>query len=211
MTRTRMHRAIVLKSFDVGDADRFCILFTREQGRIAARANGARKLLSRFHALQPGCVLAVELSGNGPQYRITGVTREPTLPLTPSVTSFTRSQKGLEILLSFVQDDDAFPTLFDDTTRFLVLCHQEGADPVPAFTARVLSLMGMLPTTGDDLRYARLHEEDRHAVQRATDDQWYENTPLADVPGVRRFIDHVLMEHVSSPLRAGGIATLMLA
>src|SRR5512135_1660797 len=48
MARTSTCEAIVLRTMDIGEADRFCILFTRERGRLAARARGVRKLGSRI-------------------------------------------------------------------------------------------------------------------------------------------------------------------
>jgi recombinational DNA repair protein (RecF pathway) len=59
MSHAQTFEAIVLKTYDVGEADRLCILFTRERGRVMARASGARRLKSRlgasllpFHHLQ---------------------------------------------------------------------------------------------------------------------------------------------------------------
>lgn len=201
MTRARLHRAIVLKSVDVGDADRFCILFTRERGRIAARANGARKLLSRFHALQPGRLLTVELTEHGSSHRITSVTHDITMPVSADITAFARSQQGLEILLSLLQDNDELPAVFDDAAHFLLLCHHDDTDPVPAFTVRVLSLLGMLPGTADDHRYARLGPEDRAAVTRCGSSVWHEHAGAADTETVRRFAQYVLQEHLSGPLK----------
>ena len=51
MSRTRSVEAIILRTIDIGDADRFCILFTKEAGRKGARARGVRKTMSRLGGL----------------------------------------------------------------------------------------------------------------------------------------------------------------
>ena len=48
MAHSESVEAVVLKTYDVGEADRFCIVLTKERGRIAARARGVRKLTSKM-------------------------------------------------------------------------------------------------------------------------------------------------------------------
>ncbi len=47
MRRSFSDDAIVLRTYDVGEGDRFCILLTRKHGKISARAKGVRKVKSR--------------------------------------------------------------------------------------------------------------------------------------------------------------------
>ncbi len=55
MAKSFAATGIVLKRSDVGEADRIVTFFTREHGKIAAIAKGARKLSSsRAAALEPG-------------------------------------------------------------------------------------------------------------------------------------------------------------
>ena len=43
MGRLHLCEALVLKTYDIGDADRLCILLTNTRGRIAVVAKGVRK------------------------------------------------------------------------------------------------------------------------------------------------------------------------
>ena len=48
MPQSQTYEALILQSHDVGEADRFLILFTRERGRLAARARAVRKPKSKM-------------------------------------------------------------------------------------------------------------------------------------------------------------------
>ncbi|MBU1911666.1 recombination protein O N-terminal domain-containing protein, partial [Patescibacteria group bacterium] len=48
MPHSQTYNSIILKAYDVGEADRFLILFTREKGRMTARARAVRKLKSKL-------------------------------------------------------------------------------------------------------------------------------------------------------------------
>ena len=48
MPKSQELEAIVLQTHNVGEADRFCILLTKERGKIPVRARGVRKPKSRM-------------------------------------------------------------------------------------------------------------------------------------------------------------------
>lgn len=48
MQRNSITEAIVLKTYNVGEADRYCIILSKDLGRIHVRANGARKTGSKL-------------------------------------------------------------------------------------------------------------------------------------------------------------------
>lgn len=51
---TKDSEAFVLMTYPLGEADKICVLFTREHGKVRAVAHGARRLKSRFGAgLEP--------------------------------------------------------------------------------------------------------------------------------------------------------------
>jgi recombinational DNA repair protein (RecF pathway) len=208
MSSSRTVRAIVLKSVDVGEADRFCILFTRERGRLAARANGVRRLLSRLHALQPGRVLGVELHESTSGARITGAAHDMGAPVAAGVLAFGRAQQGLELLLALLHDEEPLPAAFDDTARFLVLCHDDD-DPVPAFTLRMLQHLGLLPQTEDDTRYRALSVADRGAIRVCAGSEWHASPAVALAPHIRVFITSLLRDHLPRPLRAESVMKMM--
>jgi DNA repair protein RecO (recombination protein O) len=62
-SRSQRVEAIVLKHFDLGEADRLLVLFTREMGKIRAVAKGARKMRSRKAGhLEPFTRVALQLA-----------------------------------------------------------------------------------------------------------------------------------------------------
>ncbi|MBI3618529.1 DNA repair protein RecO [Candidatus Peregrinibacteria bacterium] len=138
--------AIVLKTYDVGEADRYCILFTRERGRVAARASGARRLQSRLGAmLLPFQQVTIQLKESSAGCIVTGVTpSKETLERFAALRAFADAEQGTELLLSLLHEEEPLPEIFDATVAFLDTC---GTSPhrVLTFTLQLLSLLGLLP------------------------------------------------------------------
>ncbi|MFP7696847.1 DNA repair protein RecO [Trueperella sp. LYQ143] len=60
--KTYRDRAIVLRSFDLGEADRIITMLTRDNGKVRAVAKGVRKTKSRFGArVEPFSVIDIQL------------------------------------------------------------------------------------------------------------------------------------------------------
>ncbi|MBI4129640.1 DNA repair protein RecO [Candidatus Peregrinibacteria bacterium] len=191
---------LILRTIDVGEADRFCILFTRERGRIAARARGVRRPHSRMgSALLPlhrALVSVKELSGGG---LVTAA-----LPMAGGIPSgdlsaFFRAECGIEILLALLHDEQPLPDLFDATAAFLTRS-SEGDHIIVAFALRMLHILGLLPDT------THAHPSKFSLQEQAFIDA-SRHFPLHPVPmvlaleHVRSFCAHMLKEQLSYPLR----------
>ncbi len=142
MPHSQSFEAIVLQTYDVGEADRFCILFTRERGRIAARASGARRLHSRLGgSLLPFRRVAVELKEGSGGWIVCGVSRwsvDHAMGVacnapTNNIAVFSALEEGIELLLRLVTDEGALPDVFDVTLSFISAC-QERMEHAPLDT-----------------------------------------------------------------------------
>lgn len=149
MPRSWIDEAIVLRTYNVGETDRFCILLTRDHGRIAARATGVRRLLSR--------------SGSGllPLHRVSVICEAHSFGLVialatcidPHVESwrdphtFACAQQGVELLLKLVEDGEPLPEVYHLTRTFLAACGGPHVASLPSvFALKLLQLLGLCPS-----------------------------------------------------------------
>lgn len=141
--------AIVLRTYNVGETDRFCVLFAERAGRIAARANGVRRLMSRrgsgllpLHRIH----FTYELRSAG--YSITvaacldahaSAWRDPHV--------FSCAHQGIELLLKLTEEGEPLPEIYALTCAFLRACRAPHPKHlVPIFTLKLLHLLGSLPS-----------------------------------------------------------------
>src|SRR3989338_8561949 len=99
MPHSRLYDAIVLRSIDVGEADRFLILLTRQLGRVAALAAGARRPTSKLLGILPGRRLQVELIERPGSFLVTSLAPVEAGFDGRNVVAFSRLQQGMELLL----------------------------------------------------------------------------------------------------------------
>ncbi len=139
----------MLRTYNVGETDRFCILLTQHHGRIAARAAGVRRLLSRrgggllpLHHVRVvcethsfGCVLASVscIDAHAQSWQD---------PMTLS-----RVQQGIELLLRLTEDGSPMPEVFALTRTFIAACALPQSEGMPLFFAlKLLLLLGSCPS-----------------------------------------------------------------
>lgn len=207
MERLTECEAIVLVTYDVGEADRFCILYTREHGRFAARARGARKLQSRFGAaLLPLTHVELELrelSGGG--MLVTGATVLRRFCHGTALRTFSHASEGIELLLALTTDHHPQPELFNRTIRFLDQCAH--TSPLLAYQLGFLHLIGLLPAH-DDAFFADLSDNERTFLRAAIDG----GSP--DVPEESRRLEErcraLIESNLTRPLKAGDVVAAML-
>jgi DNA repair protein RecO len=145
MAHTQSMETIVLQTHNVGEADRFCILFTKEKGKIAARARGVRKLTSRFGgSVLPLSHITAEVREGSAGFMITGAARIKDFPH-DNIDAFMLAQQGLELLINTLQDEEALPEIFDATLHFLAACSANKEHSILPFTLQLLHLFGLLP------------------------------------------------------------------
>lgn len=190
-----------MASYDVGEADRFVILLTRERGRLAARVPGARRLKSKLAGLLPLSRATVEIREHGGNALVTGVTECERLG-SGNISSFLLHIQGMELLLALLHDGEPAPQIFDATVSFLET-PSAASHHLVSFSFRLLHLLGVLPE-GDAGHFARLTHEERtfieqsaHGVTQCTDANLKRLLPLSQ---------EMLAEHVTRALKAPAVA-----
>src|SRR3989338_7898807 len=115
--------SIILRVYDVGEADRYCILFTRELGRVAARAKAVRRLKSRMGgALLPLSHVRVELKELSSGYILAGAERIQDMSHLSVMPAFGIAEEGMELLGALLQNEEPAQNLFDVSLNFLLAC-----------------------------------------------------------------------------------------
>lgn len=204
--------AIVLKTHDVGEGDRFCILFTKQRGKMAARARGARKLGSKLggHLLPMRHVELTIREGSG-GILITDAKRlsEEDEPL--DITAFLQVQQGIELLIASLQDDEPLPELFAITLQFLTACHAQKTHTVLPFTLALLQQSGLLPEHSDPY-FHRYSDTQKYFMQQSVQGAW-DALPVLSAAERNQFSTHcaeLLSELIHTPLKAGKIAGMLM-
>ncbi len=149
MPRSFTDEAIVLRSYNVGEADRFCVLLTRGSGRVLVRATGARKVQSRRGR---GLLALHRISVTWQQHSFgNAVTAAECLDAHSAAwrdaARFSCAAQGIELLLTLTEDGFDMPDVYDLTAEFLRAC----GSTVPTvalrlYTLKLLKLLGYLPS-----------------------------------------------------------------
>jgi DNA repair protein RecO (recombination protein O) len=210
MAHAQSMQTLVLRVHDVGEADRFCILFTRERGRVAARASGVRKMKSRMGGtLLPLRHVTVQLKESSGGYVIAGaMLREGEEIDSTDIETFTQAAEGLELLLAFLQDEEPQPELFDATLTFLQACGK-GPQTVLAFKIYLLHTLGFLPGPEEMEGFATLTPEEHAFVDAAASAAFLRLPELTSYTQLRSMTGRIFAEQIGQTLRAPGIAAAM--
>lgn len=149
MPRFWTDEAIVLRTYNVGETDRFCILLTQDHGRIAARATGVRRLLSchRRGLLSLHCVsVTCEAHLHGIAI-VSATCIDPHAESWRDPHTFSCAQQGVELLLKLVEDSEPLPEVYRLTRTFLAACSSPHAASLPSvFALKLLKLLGSCPS-----------------------------------------------------------------
>jgi DNA repair protein RecO (recombination protein O) len=198
--------AVVLRTIDLGEADRFCILFTREIGRIAAKARSVRKLGSKLGGIiLPFRHINIELSESDTHRMIIGAVDRGDLPaVTASFDTYLRLEQGIELLLALTEDNEPIPYVFDLLLQFIRIGVEQTEDPLPAFKLRLLHVLGFLPSEETDPRYRSLSAEAQAFVTACTKlNDLQMLTDLTVVPQeLEKFAKIAMVEQLQRPLKA---------
>lgn len=207
MPRSSSHDAIILRTVNVGEADRFCIILSREAGRITAMARGVRKPKSRMGGLiLPFKRLTLQLSESSSGATVSSASDpHPDADVTMQPSDFLRLQQGIELLLQLTEEGEPMPQVFSAADQFIRLPDDDRL--LPAFQMRLLSLLGFLPSTKDDARYARLPDSAKayvEACQKIADLGTLRDIfPQSDA--LSAFVRSVLVEHLNRPLKSESV------
>ena len=203
MPHSRTFDCIVLASYDVGEADRFVILLTREEGRLAARVPGARRLKSRLASLLPLTRCSVELKEARNSYIVSGITGTSRPAEGPAhLRNFLTYTQMSELLLALLSDGEPVPGIFDALSRLLQQ-KQCSAHDLLSFTFRVLMLLGVLPETSHHI-FAGLTLEERAFVQASMRGASVHEE--ISCTRLRTLCTQLVQEHCTRPLRATDVA-----
>ena len=207
MGRTITTEALVLKTYDIGDADRFCILLTETHGRLPVTAKGVRKPLSKWGgAMQSFRHLRIDLAEHSSGFILSSAEcLTPPHTLLSDVRAFILLNEGSELLLRLLHDTEESPEIFHLAKDFFSIAHTSpSALLLPTFRLALLHLLGLLPSF-----------RELHAAKFSPSLQSYlcSTAPLAErvcIPllsqereVVQELSDHYLRDHLTSPLKAG--------
>ena len=213
MSYPRSYDALILLTRDIGEADRLCILFTREAGRKALRARAVRKTGSKLGGmLLPLRRVHIDVQEHvGGGIITSAVDGENTVPDWSQLPLFTQVMQGIELLLRLTEDDEPLPTVFDLLLEMRDACSGGQPDPVLPFQLRLLQLLGLLPVTTEDTRVADLSMLGKTFLWSCA-----HGRPLVDLCALpydqremRSFSSAVLLDHLKRPLQAVRVAEAM--
>jgi DNA repair protein RecO (recombination protein O) len=141
-------RAVVIRTHDLGEADRIVVLLTAEHGKVRAVAKGIRKTKSRFGGrLEPMNHVSLLLyEGRELDIVSQAETVESRRPLLEDLDRLTQALAMLEAVDRLTPDREPVPGLF----RMLVgalhtLAYRPSPLVVPAFFWKVLAAEGVRP------------------------------------------------------------------
>lgn len=198
---------IVLRTYNVGEADRLCIMLTKERGRIAARARGVRRLASRMGSLLlPGRRITVDLREEGDRKTIVAARLNGDIEDLSNPKVFATAQQGIELLLLLTEDDEPLPAVFDLLSQFL---HAVALDPVralPPFQLRLFHILGFLPEHKDDRRFAELTDDDQSYVRLcARQPDFMKLCEHAVSPAIHLLTESLRMQHTARTLQSAAV------
>jgi DNA repair protein RecO (recombination protein O) len=144
--------AVVLRNLDYGETSQIVTLFTRERGKIAVMAKGARKTKSKFGStLQPMAYTEVVF-----YYKPTRTLQilsesshvEAFHDLHRSLEKITIGLRVVELVAALMEDEDPQPPVFNLTVRVLRRLNdadRRAANLWPFMQVRLAGLLGVAP------------------------------------------------------------------
>jgi DNA repair protein RecO len=172
MPRPLSDEAIVLRSYNVGETDRFCLLLTKSHGRIAVRVQGARKLLSRRgRGLLPLHRVLIQWEESSAGARITGshcLNAHPAAWADPATLAV--AQEGIKMLIKLTEEETPIHDVYALAVEFLEACHT--AHPrhlLDVFMIRLFDLLGLLPSISHSAVTHRTLRDDQTLVYSPLD------------------------------------------
>lgn len=139
-------QAILLRKFPINESDLLLVLFCKENGKILAKAKGAKKLNSKFKGkLEIFNIINIELYNSGRSYTLTEAKNISTGPDGQDLTAFQNSQHICRILNSLLPDQNPTPNLFNLTQDIQTIIQSESS--LLLFLIKFLYLEGYIKKT----------------------------------------------------------------
>lgn len=211
MGKVHQLHSIILHSHDIGEADRFCIVLSKERGRVAARAHGVRKPKSRMGGsilpLQE-VHLTVRESSSGWHISDCKLVHEHTAAL--PFDTYMHAVQCSEILLSLLEDDTPVPEIFSLMQQLVHSCRTGTSSSSLPFTIQLLCELGLLPTQSDHAIYSHIEPKEKELLQRILSDDWTAAICThTDTKRLEFLCAKILEEQSRRPLKAANIALTM--
>jgi DNA repair protein RecO (recombination protein O) len=143
--------AIVLRAVDYGESDRVVTLFTRERGKLAAFARGARASRRRFGgALEPFTLVSAELQerrGSDLWTLVSVVADRAFGGIRGDLARIACAAHACEVARALVRDGEPHPELFDLLAGYLARLDGAPAEPTALRAAQlgILRAAGLAP------------------------------------------------------------------
>lgn len=205
MGRLHTSEALVLKTYDIGDADRFCILLTESNGRLAVCAKGVRKLSSKWgSAIQSFQHIRVDLAEHSSgMYLRSAECLSSFSSIRTDVRRFTLASKGAELLMHFLHDTEPSPSIFSLAREYFEECDQQlNTLLFPTFQMMFLKELGLLPMyQRDDSPFSAYLNSDEPLGQRSK-----MLLSSEDQRKAQKLCDELLQDHLSFPLKSSKLA-----
>lgn len=200
--------ALVLKAYDIGEADRFCIFLTETKGRLPVCAKGVRKLGSKWgSAIQSFQHLRVDLREHTTGWYLQSAEcLSSYAALRQDMQKFLLVNQGSELLLRLLHGEDHCGALFALTRDyFQCVAEEDRASLLPSFQLSLLSLLGLLPNFTD---VPSLSPILRAFLASTAPLRERVKTPLStdDRETLERLSATFLHDHLSFPLRSCAVA-----
>ncbi|OFW70511.1 MAG: DNA repair protein RecO [Actinobacteria bacterium RBG_19FT_COMBO_54_7] len=150
MAATYKEKAIVLRAYDLGEADRIVTLFTEGRGPVRAVAKGIKRTGSKFGArLEPFTLLDVILhEGRNLDTIVQTEIINAHAPIRADYGKYLFGEAMLEMIEKSLRENQTIPRLFPALCVTLDVLEGEVADPsllLAAFDLKVCALIGYHP------------------------------------------------------------------
>lgn len=139
-------QAIVLRKFPINESDLLLVLFCKEQGKILAKAKGAKKINSKFKSkLQIFNIINVEIYNSGRSFTLTEAKNISTGPNGEDLKSFQNSQEICRLLNSLLPDQNPSSKIYELTSNIQKISKSETC--LLLFLIKFLYLEGFIRKT----------------------------------------------------------------
>ena len=149
MPRSIIDEALVLRTYNVGEADIFAVLLLREHGRLTARGQGVRKTTSRRRGLLPFHTVDIVLDERSSGHAITGIScRNAHATAWRNPQTFVIASLGIELMLRLTEEGVPLPHVFELVCSFLggVNDNAHLEQLYALYALQLLNHLGLLPS-----------------------------------------------------------------
>jgi DNA repair protein RecO (recombination protein O) len=202
MGKTFSDEALVLRAFDLGEADRLYVLLTAHHGRLAVRAGGARKPLSRLGGhLAALSHVRIQCAETAAGIRLTSALAEPMPPVRPTAGELCAAGEMVELLLRLTEEETPLPGLFELFKHYIEGGDWQGRQPL--FAARLLHLLGHLPVEPGAPELRGLSLESQSLLFESLANSGTETTvPASATREIGALLERVIEPLLARPLKA---------